>query len=130
MAAGLATLEILAEPDAYEMLESQSERLASGLLAAAEDHNVAVAINRVGSMIGLYFVRERGQRVTNFAEACASDTTRFATFFHAMLDRGVYLAPSQYEALFVGLAHDDSAIDQTVEAADESFAIVGASKIT
>ncbi len=127
MAAGLATLEILAEPDAYETLESQSERLANGLLAAAEDQNVPIAVNRVGSMVGVYFVRERGQSVTNFAEACASDTTRFAAFFHAMLDRGIYLAPSQYEALFVGLAHDDAAIDQTIEAADEAFAAVARS---
>jgi glutamate-1-semialdehyde 2,1-aminomutase len=124
MAGGLATLEILKEPGTYETLEERSEKLARGLLAAAEDHHVPIAVNRVGSMIGIYFVREPGKKVLNFSDACDADTSRFATFFHAMLNHGVYLAPSQYEALFVGLAHDDPAIDQTLEAADAAFATV------
>jgi glutamate-1-semialdehyde 2,1-aminomutase len=121
MAGGLATLEILSEPGAYETLEERSDRLARGLAAAAEDSGVPLAVNRVGSMIGIYLVKQSGQAVTNFAEASAADTSRFAKFFHAMLARGVYLAPSQYEALFVGLAHTDESIDQTLEDADAAF---------
>jgi len=121
MAGGLATLEILAEPGSYETLEERSDRLARGIAAAAEDNNVPLAVNRVGSMIGLYFVKSKGQQVQNFPDALAADSTRFTKFFHGMLERGVYLAPSQYEALFVGLAHTDEAIDQTLEAADAAF---------
>jgi glutamate-1-semialdehyde 2,1-aminomutase len=121
MAAGIATLEILKEPGAYETLESRSAQLADGLTEAAEKANVPIAVNRVGSMIGFFFVKEKGQLVTNYTEATASDTDRFAKFFHAMLANGVYLAPSQYEALFVGLAHDEDAIDQTISAANNAF---------
>jgi glutamate-1-semialdehyde 2,1-aminomutase len=121
MAAGIATLEILKEPNTYEHLESQSAKLEAGLRNAAAAANVPVAINRVGSMICPFFVPSPGQAVTNYREATASDTARFGKFFHAMLERGVYLPPSQYEAWFVGCAHDNPAIDATVEAAAESF---------
>jgi glutamate-1-semialdehyde 2,1-aminomutase len=124
MAGGLATLEILAEPGSYETLEERSDRLARGIAAAAEDNDVPLAVNRVGSMIGLYFVKAKGQQVHNFPDALAADTSKFAKFFHAMLARGIYLAPSQYEALFVGLAHTEEAIDQTIEAADAAFKVV------
>ncbi|MBC8108640.1 MAG: glutamate-1-semialdehyde 2,1-aminomutase [Anaerolineae bacterium] len=124
MGGGLATLEILAEPGSYETLEERSDRLARGISAAAEENNVPLAVNRVGSMIGLYFVKEKGRPVNNFPDALAADTSKFAKFFHAMLERGVYLAPSQYEALFVGLAHTDEAIDETIEAADAAFKVV------
>ena len=124
MNAGIATLDILQEPGAYEQLETCSAKLAAGLAAAAAENGVPVAINRVGSMVGLFFVRQAGMAVTNFAEATACDTQAFATFFHGMLDGGVYLAPSQFEALFVSLAHDDAAIDQTVRAAGAAFAAV------
>jgi glutamate-1-semialdehyde 2,1-aminomutase len=121
MSAGIATLEILKEPGAYETLETRSRALANGLAKAAAEHNVPVAINRVGSMIGLFFVKQPGQRVANYADATACDTAAFASFFHAMLARGVYLAPSQYEALFVSLAHDDDAIERTLTAARSAF---------
>jgi glutamate-1-semialdehyde 2,1-aminomutase len=121
MACGLATLEIMKEPGAYDALERCSSNLAEGLIDAAEDEGVPVAVNRVGSMIGLFFVKEKGQTVSNYADATGCDTARYARFFHAMLDHGVYLAPSQYEALFVGLAHDDAAIDETIDAAAKSF---------
>lgn len=124
MAAGIATLEILKEPDTYETLEKRSAKLAKGLKEAAADADIPVAINRVGSMIGLFLVKTPGAPVTNYAQATASDTARFAKFFHAMLDRGVYLAPSQYEALFVSLAHDDDAIKATIKAAKESFKLL------
>jgi glutamate-1-semialdehyde 2,1-aminomutase len=121
MAAGIATLEILKENGAYETLEARSAALEEGLRDAAKAAKVPVAINRVGSMICPFFVARDGQKVTNYAEATACDTARFGKFFHAMLDRGVYLPPSQYEAWFVGLAHDDDAIKRTIKAARDSF---------
>jgi glutamate-1-semialdehyde 2,1-aminomutase len=124
MACGLATLDIMKEPGAYETLEQRSGNLAEGLIDAAQEAGVPVAVNRVGSMIGLFFVTEPGKPVLNFADATASDTERYAKFFHAMLDQAVYLAPSQYEALFVGLAHDDEAIEKTIDAAAKAFKAV------
>jgi glutamate-1-semialdehyde 2,1-aminomutase len=117
MAAGIATLEILKEEGAYEQLEQRGAQLAAGLQKAADDAGVPVAVNRVGSMIGLFFVKHAGDVVTDYAQATVCDTERFAKFFHAMLDGGVYLAPSQYEALFIGLSHDEKAIEQTIRAA-------------
>ncbi len=122
MAAGTATLEIMQEDGAYDTLEERSARLAYGISVHAAERKIPVAINRVGSMIGVFFTRDQGQTVTNYAEATAGDTGRFARFFNAMLDNGVYLAPSMFEAWFVGLAHDDAAIDQTLEAVDKSLA--------
>jgi glutamate-1-semialdehyde 2,1-aminomutase len=130
MAGGLATLEILAEPGAYETLEEQSDRLARGLAATAEKTNVPLTINRVGAMLGLYLVKSPGQQVQNFADALSADTAQFAKFFHAMLARGVYLAPSQYEALFVGLAHTDEAIDQTIEAAAAALKMLSSTELS
>ena len=125
MAAGIATLEILQEHGTYEQLDAQSAKLVAGLQQAADESKVPVALNRVGSMVGVFFVREAGQPVRNYAEATACDTQAFATFFHAMLDGGVYLAPSQFEALFVSLAHNDAAIETTITAARTAFAAVG-----
>lgn len=126
MAGGIATLEILQEPGSYETLEERSDTLAKGLIAAAKAAKVHVAVNRVGSMIGLFFTKKRGQAVTNFEQATACDTQAFARFFQAMLDNGVYLAPSQFEAIFVGLAHTDDAIAQTIKAAEKAFDAVAA----
>jgi glutamate-1-semialdehyde 2,1-aminomutase len=126
MAGGLATLEILREPQAYELLESRSDMLAEGLVDAAEKAGVPIALNRVGSMLTPFFVREQGRLVTNFAEATAGDTAAYATFFHSMLENGVYLAPSQYEAMFVSLAHTEKIIEQTIEAAEIAFRAVAA----
>jgi len=121
MSSGISTLEIMQEDNAYEQLETQSEKLADGLANAAAKAKVPVAINRVGSMLCVFFVREEGQKVTNYAEAVAGDTIRFGKFFAAMLENGVYLAPSMFEAWFVGLAHDDEAINLTLAAAERSF---------
>lgn len=121
MAGGIATLEILKEPGTYETLEERAESLAKGLAAAADDAKVPVAINRVGSMLTVFFTRQPGQKVENFADATASDTARFGAFFNAMLDNGVYLPPSQYEAWFVSLAHTDEVIEQTIDAAGSAF---------
>ena len=124
MAGGLATLEILQEPEAYERLERKGALLADGLVAAAKGAGVPLAVNRVGSMLTPFFVKQPGQTVTNFAEATACDTAAYATFFHAMLDQGIHLAPSQYEAMFVGLAHKNDRIEQTADAASVAFKAV------
>jgi glutamate-1-semialdehyde 2,1-aminomutase len=122
MSGGLATLEILQEPGTYDALETLGARLADGLTKAAAAGGVPVAVNRVGSMVGLFLVRQPGQKVTNFAEATAGDTDAYARFFHVMLNEGVFLAPSMFEALFVGTAHTTDAIDRTIEAAAKAFA--------
>jgi glutamate-1-semialdehyde 2,1-aminomutase len=114
VAAGMKTLEILQRPGTYEQLEKTSARLADGLGAAAREAGVPVTLNRVGSMFTGFFT---AAPVTDYASAKTSDTARFGKFFHGMLDRGVYLAPSQFEAAFVSLAHDERAIDRTLDAA-------------
>lgn len=124
MSCGLATLEIMKEDGAYDLLEKASATLADGLADAAKRAGVPITINRVGSMLTPFFAAAEGQPVTNFTEATASDTRRYARFFHAMLDAGVYLPPSQYEAWFVSLAHDEDAIDETIKAAKSAFKAV------
>ena len=118
MAAGAALLDLLARPGTYEALEARSARLEAGLLRAARDAGAAVTVNRVGSMITVFFCRGP---VVDYATAKASDTKRFGRFFHAMLERGVYLPPAQFEAAFVSLAHGEAEIDLTVAAAGEAF---------
>jgi glutamate-1-semialdehyde 2,1-aminomutase len=124
MAGGLATLDVLSEAGCYDQLEKSAATLADGLIKAADDAGVPVALNRVGSMLTPFFTREAGATVTNYAAATATDTAAYATFFHAMLDGGVHLAPSQYEAMFVGLAHTDDDIAQTIKAARKAFDVV------
>jgi len=126
MAGGLATLEILAEPEAYEKLERKAAMLAEGLESAAAGAGVPLAVNRVGSMLTPFFVKSPGQPVTNYAQATACDTAAYATFFHSMLEEGVHLAPSQYEAMFVGLAHKKEVIEETIRAAGVAFKSVAA----
>jgi glutamate-1-semialdehyde 2,1-aminomutase len=118
MAAGTATLEQLA-PSSYEKLEKLSARLAEGLAEAAKAAGAAVQVNRVGSMLTVFFSAEP---VFDAASARKSDTKRFGRFFHAMLERGVYLPPSQFEAAFVSVAHSQEDIEVTVAAAKEAFA--------
>jgi glutamate-1-semialdehyde 2,1-aminomutase len=115
--AGLATLEIISEPDAYEKLEKSAQALTGGLRAAAQTTGVPLAVNRVGSMLTPFFVPNAGDTVTNYAQATASDTAAYAVFFHAMLRQGIYLPPSQFEAWFVGLAHEREDIERTIAAA-------------
>jgi glutamate-1-semialdehyde 2,1-aminomutase len=118
MAAGLATLELLGEPDAYDRLEATSAALEKGLNDAARQARCPARINRVGSMLTVFFT---DQTVTDYAGATACDTQAFARFFGAMLDQGVVLPPSQFEAWFVSLAHDEQAIKQTADAAKKAF---------
>ncbi len=118
MAAGLATLRLLTEPGVYDHLEHLASRLVEGLSEAAEVAGVAYTSNRVGSMFTGFFT---DRAVTDYASAQHASTRRYARFFHAMLDRGVYLAPSQFEAGFVSLAHTDADIDMTLNAAAAAF---------
>jgi glutamate-1-semialdehyde 2,1-aminomutase len=118
MAAGLATLQLLGEPGVYEHLERLSARLVDGLADAAAAVGVAYTSNRVGSMFTGFFC---DVPVTDYASAKRSNSRQYARFFHAMLERGVYLAPSQFEAGFVSLAHTNADIDVTLNAAAESF---------
>ncbi|GMV96286.1 MAG: glutamate-1-semialdehyde 2,1-aminomutase [Phycisphaerae bacterium] len=119
MAAGLATVQALHEPEVYAQLEAKAAKLAEGLSTAAAKAPADVCLNRVGSMLTVFF---QPGPVANWSQASQSDTARYARFFHAMLGRGVYLPPSQYEALFVSLAHTDEQIDETISAAEAAFA--------
>jgi len=123
MAAGLATLEIMEEPAAYDTLEQSSSRLARGLADAAQAAGVPVAVNQIGSMVGMFF---SAKPVLNFADATGSDTAAYARFFHAMLAGGVHLPPSQFETFFVSLAHIPDAIGDTLKAAAKAFEVVRA----
>ena len=119
MRAGIETLDILDAPGTYEGLEAASSKIAAGLESAAREAGIAATINRVGSMFTGFFT---GTRVVDWATAATADTKRYAAFFHAMLRRGVYLAPSQFEAAFVSTAHGDDEIAGTLEAARGAFA--------
>jgi glutamate-1-semialdehyde 2,1-aminomutase len=114
MAAGAALLDRLARPGTYETLEARAARLEQGLLRAARQAGVEATVNRVGSMLTVFFC---AGPVTDYATAKASDTKLFGRFFHGMLERGVYLPPAQFEAAFVSLAHGEAEIDATVSAA-------------
>lgn len=124
MSCGLATLELLQEPDCYLRLEKLSAKLADGLANAAQKSRVPLTVNRVASMICPFFVKEAGKVVRNYSDATACDTKKFARFFHLMLDLGVYLPPSQFETWFISTAHDEQAIDQTLAAAEKAFSVI------
>ena len=114
VAAGLETLRALREPGVYETLESRTAALEAGLAEATDRARVPATVNRVGSMLTASFAPGP---VTDWTSAARADRARYGTFFHAMLDRGVYLAPSQFEAAFLSLAHSPDDVAATVEAA-------------
>lgn len=118
MAAGIATLEELEKPGLFESTAAAMERLSAGLGEIARERGVPVYQTRIGSMGCLFF--HEGP-VRNYAEATASDTARYAKFFRGMLERGVYLAPSQYEACFTSVAHGEAELDRTLDAARAAF---------
>jgi glutamate-1-semialdehyde 2,1-aminomutase len=120
MAAGLASLNELSASDIHGELAVKTEKLAMGLKAAAERNGVSLSINYVGAMFGFFFTEE--ETITSYAQATACDGEKFKRFFHLMLDQGVYLAPSAFEAGFVSAAHSDEDIEQTLAAADRCFA--------
>lgn len=119
MAAGLATLTQLQEPDFHSKLTQATEALVKGLQQAADDAGIAMTTNQVGGMFGLFFTEDK--KVSFYEQVVASNQERFKQFFHAMLDRGVYLAPSAFEAGFVSAAHGDAEIEFTLSAAREAF---------
>src|ERR1700691_6205022 len=128
MAAGIATLGFLAAHRArvYDGLETSTAAVADGITAAARDAGIAIETNRVGSMVTWFFT---DAPVTDFASAAASDTEAFGRFHRAMLDEGVWLPPSQFEAAFLSVAHTDADIDFTAEAARKAFAVMHAVRV-
>jgi glutamate-1-semialdehyde 2,1-aminomutase len=121
VACGLATLKLIQAPGFYDRLAAQTRKLVDGLAGAARAASVPFCADAVGGMFGIYFA----DRVpASYAQVMACDKERFNRFFHAMLARGVYLAPSAFEAGFVSSAHDDATIDATIAAAREAFATI------
>jgi glutamate-1-semialdehyde 2,1-aminomutase len=118
VSAGLATLRLLKEIDPYQEIEQRSAKLERGLADAAAESNVTATINRVGSMLTTFF---QAGPVTNWDSAKKSDTDLYARFFRAMLEEGMYLAPSQFECAFVGLEHTNEVIDKTIQSARRAF---------
>ncbi len=116
--AGIATLTVLKQPGVYDELEQKSAALEKGLSEAAKEAGVAACINRVGSMICTFFTNEF---VKDYPTACSSNTGKFAAYFSSMLIQGVYLAPSQFEAAFISLAHTGDDLDRTIGAARKAF---------
>jgi len=118
VAAGLATLRRLQKENPYDKLESLGARLERGLLTAAAQANIPVRLNRAGSMFTLFFT---DRDVFDFESAKTCDTRRFNRFFHSMLDQGIFLPPSQFEAAFISTAHAEADIDRTIEAAAKAL---------
>ncbi|ACE62269.1 glutamate-1-semialdehyde 2,1-aminomutase [Actinobacillus pleuropneumoniae] len=120
MAAGLACLTELSKAGNEEKLAAQTKTLAEGFKALADKHNVPFTAQYVGGMFGLFFTEQA--EITNFQEVMKCDAAKFNRFFHLMLEQGVYLAPSAFEAGFMSLAHSDEDIQATLVAADKAFA--------
>lgn len=116
VAAGIATLRKLREPGLFERVEALTARLISGIAYAAADAGVTVQAVQAGTLAGVFFT---DRPVRNYDDAMTSDTARFARYFRGMLDRGVYVAPSQFEAIFLSSAHTEPDIDRTIDAARE-----------
>ena len=121
VACGLKTLQLIQAEDFYDKLSRQTSRLMTGLKAAANEAGVPFAAQSIGGMFGIYFLDDLPQ---GFSDVMKSNTQRFNVFFHEMLDQGVHLAPSVFEAGFVSIAHDDAVIDETIEKAKVAFAKV------
>jgi len=122
VAAGMATLKIIQQPDFYTHLTAQTRKLADGLAAAAKAAGVSFAADAIGGMFGLYF---DAKVPTSYAEVMQGDKERFNRFFHKMLDAGVYFAPSAFEAGFVSAQHSDAIIVETIAAAAKAFTELG-----
>lgn len=121
MAAGLATLKKVSAPGFHESLDAKTKQLANGLADAAREQGVALSVNQVGGMFGFFFTEET--HITQFSQATACDIDRFKRFYRAMLERGIYLAPSAFEAGFMSQAHTEEDIEKTLAAAREAFAL-------
>lgn len=135
MTAGLATLRALAQPATdrgggclFDATAAATAALVDGIAAAARAHGIPIQVGRVGTMFGFYFLKQAGATITDYASAKAcADTVRYGRFFHAMLERGVYFAPSQFEAAFVSSAHSAAEVAATLAAVEEVFAILARS---
>jgi glutamate-1-semialdehyde 2,1-aminomutase len=119
VAAGMTTLKLVQEPGFYENLSAQTEKLVKGLTAAAKEAGVTFCADSVGGMFGLYF---SSHVPASYGQMMAGDKSKFNSFFHGMLDEGVYFAPAAFEAGFVSAAHTDEVIEATIEAARKVFA--------
>jgi glutamate-1-semialdehyde 2,1-aminomutase len=128
MRAGIATLKLLAQPGLFDSIAATATELTHGLAELAERKDVPIQINQVGTMFGFYFLKQpvasrRSPPIVDYASAKAhADTQRYAAFFHMMLERGVYFAPSQFEAAFLSVAHRSEHIQETLAAAADAFA--------
>ncbi|PCJ32947.1 MAG: glutamate-1-semialdehyde-2,1-aminomutase [Gammaproteobacteria bacterium] len=120
MAAGLSTLKLVQQTDFHKQLDAKAKALVTGLKQRAEKAGIAVTTNQVGGMFGLFFTEE--ETVSSFDQVVACDQQRFKKFFHGMLEQGVYLAPSSFEAGFISAAHGDAEIEATLNAAEKVFA--------
>jgi glutamate-1-semialdehyde 2,1-aminomutase len=119
MVAGIATLKFLKFEDPYPKLEAVSRYLEGEMRKNVEQSGIPASFTRVGSMLCMFFT---DKEVVDYVTATSSDTTRYGKYFHAMLDQGVYLAPAQYEAMFVSIAHSDADIEHTLEAQRKALA--------
>jgi glutamate-1-semialdehyde 2,1-aminomutase len=119
MAAGLKTLELVSAPGFFEGLTEKTRYLVDGLQAKAKATGIPLTCNAVGGMFGLFFTSE--ESVDSLAKVMACDVARFNRFFHGMLEEGVYLAPSAFEAGFVSAAHSEAVLDETLAAAARVF---------
>lgn len=119
MAAGLATLDLIGAPGAFDAIAARARRLGDGLAAEAAKQGVPVQVQRVGTMLSMYF---NAHPVTNYTVAKTSDAALYGRYFHRMLAEGVYLAPSAYEAAFLSMAHDDAVVDFTLAAHSRALA--------
>lgn len=119
MTAGLKNLDIISQPGFFESLTEKTDFLVDGILAAAKRQSIAMTANKVGAMFGLFFTDQAD--VKGFADVGNCDLERFKAFFHGMLQQGVNLAPSAYEAGFVSLAHDEAILQQTIDKAEAVF---------
>ena len=119
MTAGLKMLEIISRDGFYDELSAKTDLLVSGILSRAKEQGVAMTSNQVGGMFGLFFSDE--QKIESFAQVSACDVDAFNLFFHSMLDSGINLAPSAYEAGFLSSAHTEQDINDTLDAVTKAF---------
>lgn len=122
MTCGLETLKKIQQPNFYKILEEKTQTLALGLLERAQIHQVPLVVNFVPGMFSVFF--SDAPKVETFRDVCESDIQRFTTFFHGMLEQGIYLPPSAYESCFVSIVHDTIDIENTLKAADQVFSML------
>ena len=120
MAAGLAMLEAVSKPGFFDTLGQKTAKLVNGLKEVADQANIPFTFNQVGGMFGFFFTEEA--TISTYEQVMACDQDRFKKFYHGMLDEGIYLAPSAFEAGFVSMAHTDTEINATIKAAKKVFA--------